>query len=69
MQDLRGDGSTSLVYLENANKHTEQSLKKLDLEYNLTWEKGTLQPFFFIGLVNSCKVQQSINFFPSMYVK
>jgi hypothetical protein len=24
MQDLREDGSTSLAYPENANKHTEQ---------------------------------------------
>jgi hypothetical protein len=48
MQDLREDGSTSLAYPDNANKHTEQSLKKLDLEYGRTWKEGAIQSFFFI---------------------
>jgi hypothetical protein len=41
MQDLREDGSTSLAYPDNEYKHTEQSLKKLDLEEGMTREKGT----------------------------
>jgi hypothetical protein len=59
MQDLREDRSTSLAYPENANKHTEQSLKKLDLEYDMTREKGITQPFFFIGLVNNCRCSRA----------
>jgi hypothetical protein len=41
MQDLREDRSTSLAYPDNEYKHTKQSLKKLDLEYDMTREKGT----------------------------
>jgi len=67
MQDLREDMSTSLSYPDNANKHAEQSLKKLDLECDMAREKGTTQPFFFIDLVNSCRCSRaSISFHKCM---
>jgi hypothetical protein len=39
MQDLREDGPMSLAYPDNEYKHTKKSLKKLDLEYDMTREK------------------------------
>jgi hypothetical protein len=59
MQDLREDRSTPLAYPDNEYKHTEQSLKKLDLECDMAREKGTIQPFFFIGLVNNCRCSRA----------